>query len=516
MFIDDARALLEARGTARQTLLEAWQESRLRFLAGRLPAPEMLAAQSALRRADADPLLAEQVQEALLSPLQDAGVEARLLALFQDLTEAQGDDALRARQEQLGVALEVAWLAPPAPVFGKVLARRELLRVLADSRLEEERRPAWQALTAPGRESAAQVEEWLGLEEELARAAGWSCALERQEQRLGLDPGRARRWLDELRASLGPAIRAAAENRLSRLSGQAGRSAGALTLGALYPAGAIGRAGLPLEPLPAAWSRKDPLELVRDAAELLGLDVEAPLAAWARVADLPGWLQGVVPGPEGRWPVVLLDLRGEVHGLRRALRCLGEGLGLQATAVGLADPGESPGPAFPFRRLQALALGAWLSTQAGEAEVARRLLEDFTPGQEAWWREQRLLELGQDLLRVDWLLQDPASGTPGERWLTLRREWLAQPLREEDAPLWAVDAWLGTRSGESLARLAARLLAAGLEARWRGLVPAASPEQGGLLLESLTEPDDPELWEACADRLLEALDPAALIHSLAE
>jgi hypothetical protein len=189
-------------------------------------------------------------------------------------------------------------------------------------------------------------------------------------------------------------------------------------------------------------------------------------------------------------------------------------LGRQATAVLLAEREEEAGPACSLRELQALTLAQVLADLPVAAESAARLLEDTTPGDAEWWREQELLELGQELLRVEWLSRLPETTTPGALWLSLRREWLGMPERREDEDLWAVDPYLGLRSSQSLPRLAARILAAGLRARWQALVPAATPEWGGLLLESLTEPDDPELWDECADRLLEALDPAALAAHL--
>ncbi|MFA7331274.1 MAG: hypothetical protein WC326_09390 [Candidatus Delongbacteria bacterium] len=511
MFIDEARQLVEAHGAVRQPLLEAWQETRLRFLAGRLDAPAMLRAQSALRGADADPVLLDQVQEALLSPLEDPGLEARLLALFQELAEGQGDKALRLRQDELQLGIEERWLRQRPLVFGKALPRRDLRRVLAESRLAEERAPAWEALTAPGPAGAEELLEWLRLEDEAARAGGWSGALERRALRLGLDSGRPERWLDELRARLGPAILAAAESRRG-----ADPEATALRRGALYSAGAPGQDGLPPGGFLRTLARKPPLDLLQEVAELLGLEIGAQLQPWVTEAEqLPELLQGLVSGPEGRWPVVLLDLRADPWGARRALHGLGESLARQATAVSLRERGEEPGPACAQRALQSFTLGRLLADLPGNPECAGRLLEDLEPGWEAWWREQALLELGEELLRVDWLARIPATvREAGGLWLRLRREWLGLPERVEEADLWTVDPGLGLRAGESLPRLAARLLAAGLRARWRDVGPAASPEWGGLLLESLTEPDDPELWEESADRLLEALDPAALAAEL--
>jgi hypothetical protein len=514
MFIDDARHLVEGRAAARQPLLEAWQATRLRFLEGGLDAVAMAAAQSALRMADADPALLDQVQEALLSPLDDPGLEARLLALYHELGAAQGDPVALARADRLRAEGEAAWLRTDT---GR-LARHQALALLARSRLDEEREPAWRALAPAGEGHAARVLELQRIEDEVSRALGYAGPLDRQAQRLGLDVGRAERWLEDVGSALLPAIRDAASRRAVGLA--AHRHATAATLpqyhwGHVHPYGTAGRDGQPLAGVDAALSSHDPLDLVQQAGDLLGWETGRWCAAWRRAGQsLPAWLQGPVGGPEGRPPVVFLRPDG-VGACRRALGSLGRSLAEQATALRLAEEGETPGGPWLPRALQGAAAQRLLEDLPTLPGVAAGLLENLDSGWEEAWRIQELLELGRTLLTLDWRRNVPRTlEAADQRWVELRLAWYGLATAPGDERCWTRDPWLTLLPDAALGDLAGRLLAAGLRSRWATVAAPGSPEWGGLWLEALTEPDEPELWEAAGDRLLEALDVAALVTDL--
>lgn len=511
MFIDDARRLVEGRAVARQPLLEAWQATRLRFLEGGLDAEAMAVAQSALREADADPFLLDQVQEALLSPLEDPALEARLLSVYHELASAQGDPVALARADRLRAEGEAAWLRTGAGP----LSRPQALELLSRSRLDEEREPAWRALAPVGEGHAAHMLELRQLEDEVAGALGYEGPLDRQTQRLGLDAGRAERWLEEVGIALAPAIRAATTRHAEKLAALRHSTLAAQPLsrwGHVHPHGAAGRDGLPLTGLDAALSGHDPLDLVQQAGDLLGWETAPWCAAWRRAGrPLPGWLQGPVGGPEGRVPLVLLRREGVDDG-RRALGALGHCLAGQATALRLVEEGEEPGGPWLLRSLQRAAGQRLLEDLPAHSGVAQGLLENMDSGWEDAWRRQELLELGRTLLALDWGRTPPRTPVAAnQRWVELRLAWYGLATAPGDEDGWTRDPWLTLLPEAALGDLAGRLLAAGLRARWEAVAVPGSPEWGGLWLEALTQPDEPDLWEGAGDRLLEALDPAALV-----
>lgn len=519
MFIDEARQILQAREESLRLLLEAWEALRLRFLTRRAGREEMLEARRARREAQADPGLFEQVQDAVLSSLDDAGLDQRLQALYHELAGLAGSPALRERRDQLLTDLESRWLEPRM-VAGRAWSVRDLERALEESRLDEERRPVWEALTLAGRAGAAEALAGLALAEEIAREAGFASLPDACGQRLLLDPGEAAGWLEALRGALRPRIREEAERDLSETAEALRRpvsSLDACALGALYTSGRRGRDGLPCSTHLPASAERDPLDLLRDTADLLGLDVDGPLARWTTGGlVLPTQLQGLVDGPEGRWPVVVVDLQTGWRGCREALDALGQVLGSQAQAVTAHESGGA-GVAFPLRHVQGLTMGRLLSDLPATGDWAGRLLEvaDLPPW-EAWWRRRRLRRLGRDLLRLDWLSRAPDLDVEdaGELWLTLRQDWLALPPHARDRDLWAADPWLALRQEEVVPRLGAELLAASLRTRW-GLagLPLATPELGGRLLDHLTEPAEAEDWGEALDALREGLHPRDLVDA---
>lgn len=511
MFIDDARRLVEGRAAVRQPLLEAWQATRLRFLEGGLDAAAMAAAQGALREADADPALLDQVQDALLSALDDPALEARLLALFHEVGTAQGDPVALARVDRLRAEGEAAWLAagqgrPGAP---------QALELLSRSRLHEERTLAWEALAPVGTRLAEQALELGQRTAQVDQALGYEGALDRQGQWLGLDTGRGERWLAEVGGPLKPAIRHAATARAERLAAFHQVPATSLRLfhwGHTHPHGSPGRDGQALAGLDAALATADPLDLLTQLCDLLGWEGTPWMGSWRRgVRPLPGWLLGPLAGPEGKPPLVVWQGRG-ARACRRALAALGWCLSTQAGALRLAEEGEEPGSPWLWRPLQGAAAARLLADLPALPVVAPGLVESLEPGWQELWREQGLLELGRTLLALDWRSRPPQTVAGArERWVELRRAWLDLPTAAGDEDGWLRDPWLTWRPEAPLEDLAGRLLAAGLRRRWEDVAAPATPEWGGLWLEALTEPDDPDLWEAAGDRLLEALDPAALV-----
>ena len=520
MFIDEARQILQAREESLRPLLEAWEALRLRFLTRRAGRVEMLEARRARREAQADPGLFEQVQDAVLSSLDDTGLDQRLQALYHELAGLSGSPALRERRDQLLTDLELRWLEPRM-VAGRAWTVRDLERALDESRLDEERRPVWEALTLAGRAGAAEALAGLALAEEIAREAGFASLPDACGQRLLLDPGESEGWLESLRGALRPLIREEAERDLSETAEARRRPIAGLdacALGALYGSGLDGRHGLPGSQHTAAHAGRDPLDLLRDTADLLGLDVDGPLARWTTGGlVLPTQLQGLIDGPEGRWPVVVVDLQAGWRGCRDALDVLGQVLGSQAQAVTARESGAGAGVAFPLRHVQSLTMGRLLSDLPATGDWAGRLLEVADlPSWEAWWRRRRLLRLGQDLLRLEWLSRAPGLNVEdaGELWLELRRDWLALPPHARDRDLWAADPLLALRPEEVLPRLGAELLAASLRTRW-GLagLPLATPELGGRLLDHLTEPAEAEDWGEALDALREGLHPRDLVDA---
>jgi hypothetical protein len=498
MFIDEARHLVRAHAMAQRELLTAWERIRLDFLGGRADGEAMVAARQARWRTQADQALFLQVQEAALGSMDDEGLDQQVQALFMELAACHGEPALRQRQDRLLTGLESRWLERPAPAGGRPMDRRDLEQVLARARLGEERQVAWVALCAPVRAGAAEALEWLRLESMAAQAAGYPSLPEEQGQRLGLSPGAVRVWLDLLSSTLGAGIRRAAGEVLAETASGLGRAADQLdtaALGALYPAGTAGRAGLGEPAFLQALQERDPLELLRDSADLLGLEIEEALARWVtRVPWLPAALEEMVEGPAGYWPVVLLHVSPDWRCACTALTALGRTLGCRAGAVLARRADEEEGPAFPLEALLGETFGAMLARLPGSPDWTERLLEQRHPAAGAWWQRRALLALGEDLLRLEWLIQAPdlSLTEAGELWLVLREQWLA------------------LRPREAVQRVAARILGASLRAEWGGSEPGADPELGGRLLDACTAPPAPEGWGEARERLLDLLDPRHL------
>jgi hypothetical protein len=173
---------------------------------------------------------------------------------------------------------------------------------------------------------------------------------------------------------------------------------------------------------------------------------------------------------------------------------------------------EEEGPAFPLEALLGETFGAMLARLPGSPDWTERLLEQRHPAAGAWWQRRALLALGEDLLRLEWLIQAPdlSLTEAGELWLVLREQWLALPARSDEAELWAADPLLTLRPREAVQRVAARILGASLRAEWGGSEPGADPELGGRLLDACTAPPAPEGWGEARERLLDLLDPRHL------
>lgn len=509
MFIDDMRELVRARTDGLQELMTAWEGVRVAFLAGRAGAGDMLTARLARRRADTHPGLFEQVTEALLAAPDDAGLDQRLQAIYHELAAAHGDPSLRERQERLLTDLESRWLAAGDGAKGRTTTQLE--RVWRDAPLVEERRAAWRLMSAPARDGAAMALEWLRLDQEAARAAGFDDALDEQGQRLGLERGEVRSWrirLQELLAAE-PAAAAVAEDEAAAAAGGEALPADLAARGALYVAEEAGDDG-------GGWAESGPdlLEALREAADLLGLEVEEALARWRTVPGLPPGMAGLVEGPEGSWPVVLLaPVAPGGRGLWRALDLMGRCLGGQAAAVEARREERDAGPAFPMRSLQARAMGQALAgiclRPAGRDRLQGR--RDGMGAARGRRRRRRLLAV--DLLRLEWLERAPdlSPEEAGAWWLELRRARLGLPVHAEDGPCWAADPCLALRPREAVARLAARVLSTSLLREWAAAgEPEPAPETGGLLLEHLTDPDPPEEWAEALATIRARLDPAAL------
>lgn len=474
MFIDGSRQLLESRSRALQELMAAWESVRLDFLCGKDDGTRMSQARKARREADANPEFFSQLEEAVLDSGLPPEVDHRLQALYLELMPCQGLAGLRERQDTLRTRLELGLLGRQVLVGGKSSPLAEAERLGEELRLAEERQVLGLALTEAAKRDEPLAREWLQLEHQACVEQGHAHVVEALAFQVGMDAHEWETWL---------------------LGLPTGSSSPQLKPGSQTP-------------LAASLRGTQLLELLRDSAELLGLEVEAPLLRWqARPPALCRDFLGGIPGAEGFWPVALWEPRIGVESLRNGLELMGYCLGVQAAAVEARLEGEVGG-IFPLRHLQARAFALVLASLPGHPQWATRLLEGGDADSFATsWRLQEKRGALRDLLRLHWLVQAP--GRPHQEWDALWSSRMRELGLLGEATTWFQDAEVCLRHRAVLERVAARCLAATLLEAWSlSPWPEATPELGGHLLDELTDPPAGD-WGEALDLCRSRLEPGA-------
>jgi hypothetical protein len=479
MFIDEARQMLESRSQALQELMGAWERVRLDFLLGKDRGTRMREARAARREADGNAQFFSQLEEAVLDPGLPQEVDNRLQSLFLELMPWQGQEQLRARQDELLTVLELQRMGQLALVGGRQSPLAELELLGEQLTLAEERLAVGQSLAAAGQQTAPLAAEWLLLEHEACQTMGYQDQVAAQAIYVGLDHDELEGWLSSLPLLQTPARQGDGTLRMGRI-----------------------------------LKDSQPIDLLRDSAELLGLDVEALLVRWqTRPASLGRDFMGAIEGSEGLWPVALWDSRPGVEALSAGLELLGRCLGSQAAAVAARMEGEETG-SFPMRAVQARAFGLVLASLPGNPSWSARLLACADPEAFALsWRAREQALAARDLLRLRWL--GKAISLPMEEWDALWSSLLLQHapsttgLPWEPGLNWSQDAALCLRPRTVVERVAARCLAASHLRDWKVPDwPEATTELGGRLLDELTDPPA-EDWGDALDLGRSRLDARA-------
>lgn len=474
MFIDGSRQLLESRSQALQDLMGAWESVRLDFLCGRSNGTRMEEARRARREADANADFFNQLEEAVLDPGLPLEVDERLQALFLELMPHQGQEGLRERQDTLMTQLELGRLGRQVLLGGKAIPLAEVERLGEELRLVEERQVLEAALTEAAKPDEPLAREWLQLENQACVEQGHAHVVEALASQLGLVDHELASWLPGLPSGGAPCP----------------------------PNPEI------LAPLTASLRGSKLLDLLRDSAELVGLEVEAPLLRWqARPPALSRDFLGPIEGAEGYWPVALWEQHIGAESLRAGLELMGRCLGAQAAAVEGRMEGEESG-LYPLRQVQARAFALVLASLPGHPQWAVRLLErGDAESFAAAWRLQEKRRALWDLLRLQWLVHAP--GRPHREWNAMWSTMMRGLGLQGETAAWFQDAELCLRPRTVLERVAARCLAASLLKEWSlGSWPDATPELGGHLLDELTDPPAGE-WGDALDLARSRLDPGA-------
>lgn len=507
MFIDHARELAATLDGGRQLLLERLQVAELRFRMGDLDTTTLAELRRGWQEAHSAMGPFDELNEALLSELEDPTLDRQLHELFLSMAAWMDDPDLASRESDLRLNVEAALLASRILLDSRPVGQDDLGRVFSESSLAEEREAAWRARQTLYHGLAGKLGEALTLEEQRAGAAGYEQALDRELALRGMEPGEWRRWLDllwELLLPWGRGHMMAERDRLA--AGVSGKACAEALLGGLWPDVLL----CPRVPAIGILASRAPEELFRDTCDLLGLDA-GPVLERTRgdQHELPAVLRGLLPSPAGQVPFALLDLRAGLHGLDDQFRA-----GAAALARSLPDEALPPTLGTPLPEVET-ACGAVLCRLARTPVWIQRLLD------QGW-----SVDLGQlleehdraRLLRLVFLLRwrlDHAEDRDNG-WRAMRGDLFGSPQDLSTGLDWSLDELATAPIGKLLDLLNGELLAAHLVQHWRGALgeDLLKPELGGGLLLLLRVGRLLPLEDLLEQAGLPALTPRALCVEL--
>ncbi len=500
MFIDNAKELALTLEGGQRMLLERLQYTGMAFRLGDAEAESLKTIKLGWMEAHSDPATFQELNEALVACYDDTLLDRRLHELYLGMAAWMDSRELAAKEISLRVDLDARLLAGRARMGGTVLSQHDLARIFRDTHLAEERQAAWQARRDAVKPLADDLCTVWQLEDERARLAGYSSAIERELSLAGLEFAEWRRWFDlawQAMLELVPA-RVAARNLVIQAS-QSGKSCSAARFGALWPL---------LDH--SAFKGKNPEELFRDTCELLALDAGAvPDRLRCDLHDLDGALQGLLPSPEGEAPFALLHIHRNLAGVTQymhvAARALSRTLALDSLPLPLRKP-------LPL--IEAAMGGVFRRLSMTPPWVMRLLEKGWDDALAETLKDHQLLTLLRLYLVIKLRLdhgQDPLSG-----WVSLRHELLGAAASEEDGIDFLLEPLAFARAADLVRMAGGELLAAQLmnTQRQRHGEDLLAPEFGGLLLSLMRAGSLLPIEDLLEQAGQPALDPRALLAEL--
>jgi hypothetical protein len=500
MFIDNAKELALTLEGGQRMLLERLQYTGMAFRLGDAEAESLKTIKLGWMEAHSDPATFQELNEALVACYDDTLLDRRLHELYLGMAAWMDNRELAAREISLRVDLDARLLSSRAKLGDTGLSQHDLARIFRDTHLAEERQAAWQARRDAVQPLAENLLAVWQLEDERARIAGYSSAIERELSLAGLEFAEWRRWFDlcwQAALDLIPA-RIAARNRVIQAS-QSGSSSSAARFGALWPM---------LDH--SAFNGKNPEELFRDTCELLALDAgTVPDRLRCDLHDLDSALQGLLPSPEGEAPFALMhihpDLAGVTQYMHLAARALSRTLALDSLPLPLRKPLPLIEAAMGgvFRRLSLTPHWVMrLLEKSQDEELAQTLMDHELQGL------ARLLFALK--LRLDHA-KDPLAG-----WQEWRHVLLGEAASGEDGLDLLLEPLSFARAADLVRMAGGEMLAAQLMAtqRQRHGEDLLAPEFGGLLLSLMRAGSLLPIEDLLEQAGQPALDPRALLAEL--